>query len=530
MRGSPLFRFRASSRLATRRNPNYILRPTTDGHPGIDPLEQVWTRGVPTWVMEGAETAELRRFRLVAWAEQQEEEARMSVSPARQGRARTHCRIIASFPEWHGALADQIRPMIDSWIDVALPPGVNVIAAIHWDKSNLHVHLWVSTLLEDGSRLELDRLRFRSLDEHWNRIYCKASGMDPEVHRMKKAETFEYQTLYRGALREDRAAGRTRSNAEIENWILDTYELTRPLRFNRYRDADPSPIPPAVADAAAEAERLAIAVRAQGFRTRDLDAWSPSQGVFEFVRSLSPENHEAWDTLNRFIGPSLWNRVQAIRYGGPELVPADVRYDYPDGISERLQEVVDLLETRHEPTVTRAHQSEADRFLTAGGRVGQAEWGPTIDGGSDSFQEMYLSGWVDPERARHRLVTFMSHATPESIVDWVIRDPEAVGSRKDTPLVHPTGFREAVIEYLRARRAFLLEIKEARVRIAESQNGAQIAVRVRNLVRADRVRLESYIASRPALVVVWDAVEKEALRFERRWARTLELGSPGISR
>lgn len=559
MRGGPYFRFTSSAHLATGRNADYILRPTTGGSPDVDPaqqvwtrgfsmsmtdgapdpggsfdldpMEQVWTHGAPTSITEATPNAEALRIRLAAWAALQEEKARRRASRGRQADARTHHRAILSFPRWHPALTDRIRPLVDAWIQTALPDDARVIAAIHWDKDHVHVHLWISALLENGDRLVFTPAQYRTMDEKWNAIYCAESGMDPRVHLESKAETRAFNRLY--AI-EEQAAKAAGLGPDVDARVVEArvranYGVERPVRYRHYRTIElPEPLKP-VERAASAVEQAALVERLRGFRALDADASEAAAFVLQQARAMR-STPDLWPTFERLIGPALWNPVQAIRYGSPELVPEEARYTFPYNASERLQALVDMLETRRNPVWPADHRA-AERYVAALGTIttSPVDGLPGPDPDASPFSRRYMRGWTDPAQAHRSLSSLALSQGPEAAVEQVCRQPEVIGPRRPhAGTLHTESFAAAALRYLQAYHECAARSRALRERVKRSRMIRRTGEYLQTLGPSERAALARYLAQHPPLQDVLAKVEQEVKGRDRSRGRGRD--SQGLGR
>lgn len=251
----------------------YIVRDEAVRRPVLDGRElrlkafreSVSLRHVPDYVVDGAASVADLRHRLRDWAEA-EELSEITRCTAADGReVRSHYRAKISFAVGERPTAQQIRRMVDEWLGETFPACPS-IAAIHWNTGNIHVHIWLNARQIDGLKWDLPPAEWKQLDEHWNRIYCREMGHDPEAHLARKAET---------ALRKSQAV-RKRAEAAADglrvSWRFAfervdaawTAEGRYWDRWAQYRDVPLDPI-------ATEIARLAVQVgvtRAQELKIR----------------------------------------------------------------------------------------------------------------------------------------------------------------------------------------------------------------------------------------------------------------------
>lgn len=147
------------------------------------------------------------RASLIAWA--QTRQAMEHLSPRRGvKRGRTHYRATIGFERDIGT-RDALA-LVGEWLDTALPRA-SAVAAAHRDTARLHVHLWIDARQTDGRKIDLSARAWRQLDESWNRIYCRALGLDEREHLMKKWSTERAKQLRRQARQVDLPARKGKS-------------------------------------------------------------------------------------------------------------------------------------------------------------------------------------------------------------------------------------------------------------------------------------------------------------------------------
>jgi hypothetical protein len=121
------------------------------------------------------------RDNLRAWATVLEDEA----------RGRTHYRGTFSF-EQREVDSATARAMVGEWLEEVFPRA-RAVGFVHSNTEHPHVHLWLDARGTDGKKLDISPRQFRSLDETWNRIYCRHTGRNEREHLDKKAETLAYK-------------------------------------------------------------------------------------------------------------------------------------------------------------------------------------------------------------------------------------------------------------------------------------------------------------------------------------------------
>jgi hypothetical protein len=299
MGGGPYARVSAGSSLSGGQNGDYITRATVPEGTDINADDLVWTRGVPTTIMEGTLCAEHRRVRLAAWTNHEERRVRQAAPRGCRHRCRTHMRVIISWPPQHRFDPQAVRLAVDKWLD-AVMPDARVVAAIHVDRDHSHVHLWVSAETTNGRKLVLPDEQYRTLDEQWNDIYCEMTGYDPRVHLGKKKETVHFWREVRAEGFRDRMRGVSRTPGEIEAALGG-----KPLRFAGYRKRPLDPRLHELGGVVREIERIWSMERERGFRIPGLDPGPAEEVLARLVDAVRADAG---------LRPQL-ERLPALRHG-----------------------------------------------------------------------------------------------------------------------------------------------------------------------------------------------------------------------
>jgi hypothetical protein len=117
---------------------------------------------------------------------------------------RTHYRIVLSFDV--PATNEQIRTLTNQFLDDTFPKAIG-FAAIHRDTDHPHVHVYLHARQIDGRKIYLSREAYRTIDEHWARIYSRFAG-DRSVyvqHLRKKEQTRQWKIAAAEAFRRGEA-------------------------------------------------------------------------------------------------------------------------------------------------------------------------------------------------------------------------------------------------------------------------------------------------------------------------------------
>jgi hypothetical protein len=197
-----------------------------------DLRSQVLLRNIPDYVTEKTETFSEFRRALVSWAEVRERlEIRTGPLSAESGpgKCRSHYRAQLAWSLGERPSAERVLTMADEFLKETCPESP-AITAVHWNTDNVHAHIWVDARRIDGQKLNFTRAEWRSIDERWNRIYCRETGRDPAVHLAKKAESARYWTRVRGLKEKLAGAGDTGSWRDAME-LARAKGIPRPERF-----------------------------------------------------------------------------------------------------------------------------------------------------------------------------------------------------------------------------------------------------------------------------------------------------------
>lgn len=155
------------------------------------------SQGLPEEVRR-AETFEELRENLVLYAQLREEA---------EGKGRTHYRTLLSFETRTPGIT--AARMVREWLNTALP-DTRAIGFIHQNTEYTHAHVWIDARQTNGRKLDLSPREYRSLDEAWNRIYCRAFGRNEREHLEKKErarERYQANAQHHRTFSQDRAEG-----------------------------------------------------------------------------------------------------------------------------------------------------------------------------------------------------------------------------------------------------------------------------------------------------------------------------------
>ena len=109
--------------------------------------------------------------------------------------ARTHYQLILS---WHGREKTEIAVNeAHNFLNNNFPK-VYAILGVHQDSDNTHVHVWIDARQIDKKKLQLNKDRFRTIDEKWAEHYDRLYQTSHlEDYKLKKEETEKFkQSMY----------------------------------------------------------------------------------------------------------------------------------------------------------------------------------------------------------------------------------------------------------------------------------------------------------------------------------------------
>jgi hypothetical protein len=76
-------------------------------------------------------------------------------------------------------------------------PGCKAILSVHQNTDNTHIHVWFDCRGLDNKKLQIEKRRFKTMDERWTRSFDREYGTDylPAYKALKK-ETAEWKRAY----------------------------------------------------------------------------------------------------------------------------------------------------------------------------------------------------------------------------------------------------------------------------------------------------------------------------------------------
>lgn len=115
----------------------------------------------------------------------------VSEGVVKERKIRTNYRAILSFER--EVETDKAKAMVNEWLSRTPFKNAPAIAALHRDTAHPHAHVLIDARRVDGKKVDLSPRQYRSLDEVWNKIYCREFGLDEQKHLAKKSEMREYK-------------------------------------------------------------------------------------------------------------------------------------------------------------------------------------------------------------------------------------------------------------------------------------------------------------------------------------------------
>jgi hypothetical protein len=98
-------------------------------------------------------------------------------------RGRSHYRGLFSFEKQ--IEASEASRMVKEWLKETLP-NARAMGFVHQNTDNIHVHVWIEARGADERKLQFSQQMYRTLDEKWNRIYCRDMEKEEREHLDKK--------------------------------------------------------------------------------------------------------------------------------------------------------------------------------------------------------------------------------------------------------------------------------------------------------------------------------------------------------
>jgi hypothetical protein len=76
-------------------------------------------------------------------------------------------------------------------------PGCKAILSVHQNTDNTHIHVWFDCRGLDNKKLQIEKRRFKTMDERWTKTFDREYGTDylPAYKALKK-ETAEWKREY----------------------------------------------------------------------------------------------------------------------------------------------------------------------------------------------------------------------------------------------------------------------------------------------------------------------------------------------
>jgi hypothetical protein len=182
---------------------------------------RIWTRNLPNYATEG-ETRKERIDNLKEYARQQEENE-LEKSRTGSGETRTHYRAIYSFETFREITDEQAQRMIDEHLDKNFPDA-RVVAAIHRDTDNPHVHINIFARRTDDKKINISNNQYKTLDDDFART-CAREFDERNLyddHINKKLQTQQWKRDYAEAKqREENTPEKPIRAADLRNQIQE---------------------------------------------------------------------------------------------------------------------------------------------------------------------------------------------------------------------------------------------------------------------------------------------------------------------
>jgi hypothetical protein len=186
--GAAVFKFSKGRIGTSSANVGYITREKAAEN-------RIWTRNLPNYATEG-ETRKERIDNLKEYARQQEENE-LEKSRTGSGSTRTHYRAIYSFETFREVTDEQAQRIIDEHLDKNFPDA-RVVAAIHRDTDNTHVHVNIFARRTDDKKINISNNQYKTLDDDFARICAKEFDERNlyDDHINKKLQTQQWKRDY----------------------------------------------------------------------------------------------------------------------------------------------------------------------------------------------------------------------------------------------------------------------------------------------------------------------------------------------
>lgn len=113
--------------------------------------------------------------------------AREDIETAKEGRGRTHYRIILSWDRREET--DRAKEQAHEFLKENFDKGRGFIA-VHQDTEHTHAHVWLDARTNDGRKLHISKGVYRQLDESWARLYDRNYQTEyAKEYKQKKEQT-----------------------------------------------------------------------------------------------------------------------------------------------------------------------------------------------------------------------------------------------------------------------------------------------------------------------------------------------------
>lgn len=117
--------------------------------------------------------------------------AREDIETAKEGRGRTHYRIILSWDRQEET--DTAKEQAHEFLKENFDKGRGFVA-IHQDTEHTHAHVWLDARTNDGRKLHINKSVYRQLDESWAKQYDRNYQTEyAKEYKEKKEQTRQWK-------------------------------------------------------------------------------------------------------------------------------------------------------------------------------------------------------------------------------------------------------------------------------------------------------------------------------------------------
>jgi hypothetical protein len=341
MGGGIVFRFTIGETRKSAANLDYITRESENC--GND--KSIFIQSYPSYALAGDTFSERRRS-MIEFARQQEQDE--LVRPRRgSGETRTHYRAIGSFEE--KVSTEQVLKLAQEFIENNFPNSC-VIAVVHQDTDNSHVHFHIQARNVYGKKIHLNYRLFRNLDRAWGSAYQREHGRGRDLVgqlERKKTKMRDFKRDFARGLNPEPPDRLNKKWSEIEKIRTDRTEQERAINGTNANKIG------------RESRRLIDSER------RIASTGQPSQ---ERERELATENREHENQIRRGPERDRSGHIpsSSSRVGLPEIAQLDIQAGQlanSERIFAKRESEIDRIATENQRTVERFRDAvgEIDR-------------------------------------------------------------------------------------------------------------------------------------------------------------------------